>query len=188
MTLHKLVDHDLSHVPARGEQPVSEPHPYNASHRQPYGFSDGRRMDVTLDGVRWWSLIILKRWSDDQFSLARTPVELEQRQQAFILTDNTTAHQGLLKDRRLPPSPVEVLGAATGRRDTPEELARHFSPAVVPRTINRYGWVTLHGDHLSIEAHLPRVLHCGQQCDKQPIHDPFLAADRRPNARLEVED
>jgi hypothetical protein len=47
--------------------------------------------------------------------MAHTPMELEQRHQAFIRMYNTTAHQGLLKDRRLPPIPIEVLGAATGR-------------------------------------------------------------------------
>jgi hypothetical protein len=34
---------------------------------------------------------------DDQFSLARTPAQLEQRHRASIQTCNTTAHQGLLK-------------------------------------------------------------------------------------------
>ena len=71
--------------------------------------------------------------------------------------DNTTAHQGLLKDRRLPPIPVDVLGAATGRRYTPEELARACSHAVFPRMTNRYGCVTLHRDHCSVEAGLPQT-------------------------------
>jgi hypothetical protein len=39
---------------------------------------------------------------DYQFSLTTTPVELEQRHQAFIRTYNTTAHQGLLKERFTP--------------------------------------------------------------------------------------
>ena len=69
----------------------------------------------------------------------------------------TTAHQGLLKDRRLPPIPVDVLGAATGRRYTPEELARACSHAVFPRMTNRYGCVTLHRDHCSVEAGLPQT-------------------------------
>ena len=46
---------------------------------------------------------IQRRLYDYQFSLARTPAELEQRHQAFIQTYNTTAHQGLLQDRRIPP-------------------------------------------------------------------------------------
>ena len=174
-----------------------------ARHPHEYWFIDGRRMDFAMDGVQWWSLIILgglladhagrgcrahrshlggadgalyrlsalwgprdlvsdsggaytsndfeavctrlqihhetiestqgesyqnlmethfniqRRLYDYQFSLARTPAELEQRHQAFIQTYNTTAHQGLLKDRRLPPIPVEVLGAAKGRRYSP---------------------------------------------------------------------
>jgi hypothetical protein len=90
-------------------------------------------------------------------SLARTPAELEQRHQAFIQTYNATAHQGLLKDRRFPPIPVEVLGTAKGRLLTPEELARHFSHAVFPRTTNQYGCVTLHSYHFYVEAGLPQT-------------------------------
>jgi transposase InsO family protein len=100
---------------------------------------------------------IQRRLYDYQFSLARTPAELEQRHQAFMRTYNTTAHQGLLRDRRLPPIPVEVLGAATGQRYTPEELARAFSEAVFPRTTNRFGCVTLHSYHFYVEAGLPQT-------------------------------
>jgi transposase InsO family protein len=45
---------------------------------------------------------IQRRWYDDQFSLARTPAALSQVHQVFIQTYNTTAHQGLLHDQRLP--------------------------------------------------------------------------------------
>jgi hypothetical protein len=58
---------------------------------------------------------IQRRLYDYQFSLAHTPAVLEQVHQAFIQTSNTTAHQGLLKDRRVPPIPVAVLGTAKGR-------------------------------------------------------------------------
>jgi|SRR5215510_6462123 len=51
-----------------------------------------------------------RRLYEYQFSLARTPAELEQRHQAFLQTYNTTAHQGLRRDQRLPPIPIEVLG------------------------------------------------------------------------------
>jgi transposase InsO family protein len=100
---------------------------------------------------------IQRRLYDYQFSLARTPADLEQRHQAFIRTYNTTAHQGLLQDRRTPPIPVEVLGAARGRVYTPEELARHVAQAVVPRTTNRYGCVTLHSYHFYVEEGLPQT-------------------------------
>jgi hypothetical protein len=102
-------------------------------------------------------LNIPRRLSDDQFSRARTPAELAQRPQAFIQTDNPTAHQGLLKDRRLPPMPVEVLGTAKGRLSTPEALARHFAQAGFPRTTNRHGCATLHRDHFDVEAGLPQT-------------------------------
>jgi transposase InsO family protein len=241
MALNKLVYSDIPHVPTPRVKPTPGPHPYKASYRQQYWFIDGRRMDFALEGVRWWSLIILEGYSrtmvagmiapteatwvalmvlytaclrygapvylvsdsggaytsddfeavcarlqiqhetivstqgesylnwmethfniqrrlyDYQFSLARTPAELEQRHQAFIQTYNTTAHQGLLKDRRLPPIPVEVLGATHGRRYTPEELARAFAQAVFPRTTNQHGCVTLHSYHFYVEAGLPQT-------------------------------
>jgi hypothetical protein len=100
---------------------------------------------------------IQRRLYDYQFSLARTPVELDQRHQAFIRTYNTTAHHGLLHDRRDPPIPLDILGAAKGRQYAPEELARHFSQAVMPRTTNRHGCATLHSYHFYIEEGLPRT-------------------------------
>ena len=105
---------------------------------------------------------IQRRLYDYQFSLARTPAELEQRHQAFIQTYNTTAHQGLLKDQRLPPIPVEVLGAAKGRVYTPEdELARHFSQARVPAD-HQSVWVC----HL---AQLPLLCRGGLTPDAGPV-------------------
>jgi transposase InsO family protein len=241
MALNKLLYDDIPHVPKRGVRQAPGPHPYKASFRHQYWFIDGRRMDFALDGVRWWSLIMLEGYSrtmlagamapteatwvalmvlytaclrygvpdtlisdsggaytsnafeevcarlqlahetiestkgesyqnlvethfniqrrlyDYQFSLARTPAELEQRHQAFIQTYNTTAHQGLLRDLRLPPIPVDVLGAAKGRIYTPDELARRFSQALFPRTTNRYGCVTLHSYHFYVEAGLPQT-------------------------------
>jgi hypothetical protein len=102
-------------------------------------------------------LNIQRRLYDDQCSLARTPAELEQRHQAFIQIDHTTAHQGLLKDQRLPPIPVEVLGTAKGRMYTQDELARYFSQALFPRVTNRYGGVTLHSYHVYVEVGLPQT-------------------------------
>jgi Winged helix-turn helix len=60
MALNKLVYDDIPHVPKKGVKPAPGPHPYKASHRQQYWFIDGRRMDVAIDGVHWWSLIILR--------------------------------------------------------------------------------------------------------------------------------
>ena len=71
--------------------------------------------------------------------------------------DNTTAHQGLLKDQHEPPIPLVVLGEAKGRRYTPEELTRQFSRALFPRTTNPYGCVTLHSYHFYVEQGVPQT-------------------------------
>jgi transposase InsO family protein len=241
MALNRLVYDDIPHVPKRGVRPAPGLHPYKAVHRHQYWFIDGRRMDFAIDGVHWWSLIILEGYSrtmlagmiapteatwvalmvlytaclhygapaslvsdsggaytsadfeavcarlqiqhetivstqgesyqnwmethfnvqrrlyDYQFSWARTPAELEQHHQAFIQLYNTTAHQGLLKDRRLPPIPLEVLGEAKGRIYAPDELARQFSHALFPRATNRHGCVTLHSYHFYVEEGLPQT-------------------------------
>lgn len=39
----------------------------------------------------------------------------------------------------------------------PEELTRSFSQALFPRTTNRYGGVTLHNYHFSMEEGLPHM-------------------------------
>lgn len=82
---------------------------------------------------------------------------MDQRHQAFLQTDNTTAPQGLLKDQRLPPIPVEVLGTARGRTYSQDALAEKFAHAFLPRTTNRYGGVTLHRPHFSVEEGLPKT-------------------------------
>lgn len=100
---------------------------------------------------------IQRRLYDYQFSLAQTPAELGRQHQVFIQTYNTTAHQGLLSDQRLPPIPVEVLGAAKGRMYSQEELARGFSQALFPRTTNHFGCVTLHSYHFYVEEGLSKT-------------------------------
>jgi putative transposase len=241
MALNRLVYDDIPHVPKRGVKRVPGPHPYKASRPHQYWFIDGRQLDVRVEGVKWWSLVVLEGYSrtmlagaiapteatwvalmvlytaclrygvpdalisdsggaytsndfeavcrrlriqhetiestqgesyknlvethfniqrrlyDYQFSFARTPADLEQRHQTCMQTYNTTAHQGLLRDRRLPPIPVGVLGAATGRRYTQEDLARCFSHALFPRTTNRFGCVTLHSYHFYVEEGLPHT-------------------------------
>jgi hypothetical protein len=96
-----------------------------------------------------------RRLYDDHLSRARTAGDLAQCHQAFIHTANTTAHQGLLTDQRLPPIPVEVLGAAQGRRYPQEVLVETFAPARCPRTTHRYGCVPWHRDHCSVAAGSP---------------------------------
>jgi hypothetical protein len=90
---------------------------------------------------------VQRRLYDYQFSLSTTPLEFEQAHQALMELDNTTAPQGLLKDRCAPPMPLVVLGEAKGRLYTPEEVPRKVSRALFPRTTNPYGCVTLHSYH-----------------------------------------
>ncbi len=241
MALNKQVYDDIPHVPSKAAKRPPGPHPYRATHAHQYWFIDGRMMDFALEGLKWWSLIILDGYSrtmlagaiapteaswaalmvlytacvrygapetlisdsggayisnefeavcerlqihhepivstqgesyknlmethfniqrrlyDYQFSLSKTPAELEQSHQEFIRIYNTTAHQGLLKDHFNPPIPLEVLGQAKGRLSTQEELARKFSRALFPRTTNRYGCVTLHSYHFYVEQGLPKT-------------------------------
>jgi hypothetical protein len=94
---------------------------------------------------------------DYQFSLTTTPLAFEQRHQAFIRAYNTTAHQGLLKERFTPPLPLQVLGAATGRVYTEKELSRRLDQHLFPRRTNQYGCVTLHSYHFYLEEGLPQT-------------------------------
>jgi hypothetical protein len=59
MALNKEVYDDIPHVRKRGPKLPPQPHPYKASRPHQYWFIDGRMMDFALDGVKWWSLIIL---------------------------------------------------------------------------------------------------------------------------------
>jgi transposase InsO family protein/transposase len=241
MALNRRVYDDIPHNQKRQRKKPSEPHPYKASYPHPYWFIDGRMMDFALDGIRWWSLIILDGYSrtmvagamapteaswaalmvlytaclrygapqslisdsggasisnefeavcerleidhqtiistkgqsymnlmethfniqrrlyDYQFSLSRTPAELEQRHQAFIETYNTTAHQGLLKEDFDPPIPSAVLANRQGRLYSQEGLAQKFSRALFPRMTNRHGCVTRHSYHFYVEEGLPKT-------------------------------
>jgi hypothetical protein len=89
--------------------------------------------------------------------LRATPLEFEQAHQAFMEIYNTTAHQGLLKERFHPPIPLEVLGEAKGRLYTADELTRKFSQALFPRATNRYGCVTLQSYHFYVEQGVPKT-------------------------------
>jgi transposase len=100
---------------------------------------------------------VQRRLYDYQLSLTQTSVALEQAHQAFLQLYNTTAHQGLIKDRFTPPIPLEVLGEARGRMYSGEDLTTKFSRALFPRTTNQYGCVTLHRYHFYVERGLPQT-------------------------------
>ena len=241
MALNRQLYADIPHGRLARAKPPPQPHPYKATAPHQYWFIDGRKMDFAIDGVKWWSLIILDGYSrtmlagavapteaswvalmvlytaclrygvpyslisdsggaftsnefeavctrlqidhkpiestkgesylnwmethcnvqrrlyDYQFSLSTTPMAFEQAHQAFLHLYNTTAHQGLHKERFDPPIPLQVLGEAKGRLYTADELTRKFSQALFPRTTNQYGCVTLHSYHFYVEQGVPKT-------------------------------
>jgi Integrase core domain/Homeodomain-like domain len=75
MALNKEVYDDIPHVHKRGPKLPPQPHPYKASRPHQYWFIDGRMMDFALDGVRWWSLVVLDGYSRTILAGAIAPSE-----------------------------------------------------------------------------------------------------------------
>ena len=75
MALNQLVYDDIPPVPQRGRQPPTQPHPYKAQYRHEYWCIDGRQMDFALDGVQWWSILILEGYSRTILAGAMAPTE-----------------------------------------------------------------------------------------------------------------
>jgi len=90
-------------------------------------------------------------------ALTRTPQEFAEAHQRFLALYNTTAHQGLLKERFASPIPLHVLGESKGRLLPAQELTRKFTQALFVRTTNRYGCVTLHRSHFYVDHGLPQT-------------------------------
>jgi transposase InsO family protein len=116
---------------------------------------------VSTEGQSYMNLMethfnVQRRLYDYQFSLTRTPLEFEEAHRRFLDLYNTTAHQGLLKEKFDSPIPLHVLGEAKGRLYTAEELDRKFNHALFARTTNRYGCVTLHHYHFYVDQGLPQ--------------------------------
>jgi hypothetical protein len=122
----------------------------------PCGLPESRG-SLSANGSHETHFNIQRRLYDYQFALTRTPLECEQAHHRFIELYNTTAHQGLLKEQWASPIPLDVLREAQGRLYTPDELAHKFAHALVPRTTNRYGCVTLHSYHCYVEQGVPQT-------------------------------
>ncbi len=75
MALNKQVYDDIPHVPGKQVKKPSGPHPYKATSAHQYWFIDGRMMDFALDGIKWWSLIILEGYSRTMLAGAMAPSE-----------------------------------------------------------------------------------------------------------------
>jgi hypothetical protein len=75
MALNRLVYDDIPHVPKKGPKQSPQPHPFKASHPHEYWFIDGRPMDFTIEGVKWWSIVILEGYSRTMLAGAVAPEE-----------------------------------------------------------------------------------------------------------------
>jgi len=122
---------------------------------------------------------IQRRLYDYQWALTRTPHEFDEAHQQFLALSNTTAHQGLLKERFTPPIPLHVLGASKGRLSPPHELLRKFAHALFVRPTNRYGCVTLHRSHFYVDQGVPQtpVLLWVSGEDRRAVYDQVLVAE-----------
>ena len=74
MAINRQVYDDIPHVRKPGPKPTPQPHPYKACRPHEYWFIDGRMMDFALDGVKWWSLIMLDGYSRTMLAGAVAPV------------------------------------------------------------------------------------------------------------------
>ncbi len=75
MALNKRVYDDIPHVYRLRDRKAPQPHPYKAQAHHEYWFIDGRQMDFTLDGVKWWSIVILEGYSRTILAAAVAPAE-----------------------------------------------------------------------------------------------------------------
>jgi putative transposase len=75
MALNRQVYDDIPHQRRHEAKKPPQPHPYKATHPHQYWFIDGRMMDFALEGVRWWSLIMLEGYSRTILAGAVAPSE-----------------------------------------------------------------------------------------------------------------
>jgi transposase InsO family protein len=139
---------------------------------------------VSTQGQSYMNLMethfnIQRRLYDYQLALTRSPGEFDEAHQRFLALYNSTAHQGLLKERCASPIPLHVLGASKGRLVPPQELVRKFAQALFVRTTNRYGCVTLHRSHCYVDQGLvqaPVLLWVAGE-DLRAVYDHVLLAE-----------
>jgi transposase/transposase InsO family protein len=75
MALNRQVYDDIPHQRKHAAKQPPQPHPYKATRPHQYWFIDGRMMDFALEGVRWWSLIMLAGYSRTILAGAVAPAE-----------------------------------------------------------------------------------------------------------------
>ena len=75
MAVNRQVYDDIPHVGRKRTQTEPQSHPFKASVAHEYWFIDGRMMAFALDGVKWWSLIVLDGYSRTMLAGAVAPTE-----------------------------------------------------------------------------------------------------------------
>src|SRR5712691_12314059 len=75
MALNKRVYDDIPHVRRTRDKPEPQPHPSKAQAPHEVWCIDGRMMDCKLDGVKWWSIVILEGYSRTLLAAAVAPSE-----------------------------------------------------------------------------------------------------------------
>jgi len=75
MALNKRVYDDIPHVRRPRDKQVPQSHPYKAQVPHEIWFIDGRMMDFTLQGTKWWSIVMLEGYSRTMLAAAVAPVE-----------------------------------------------------------------------------------------------------------------
>jgi transposase InsO family protein len=75
MALNRQVYDDLPYRPHQDAPKDPQPHPSRATAPHEFWFIDGRKMDFALDGVKWWSLIVLDGYSRTMLAGAVAPTE-----------------------------------------------------------------------------------------------------------------
>ena len=76
MAVNRQVYTDIPHGGRnRNRKTTPGPHPFKASVAHEYWFIDGRIMDFALEGVKWWSLIVLDGYSRTMLAGAVAPSE-----------------------------------------------------------------------------------------------------------------
>ena len=64
---------DIPHRPPQNLPPAPQPHPYKATAPHAFWCMAGRNMDLAIEGVTWWSLIILDGYSRTRLAGAVAP-------------------------------------------------------------------------------------------------------------------
>jgi transposase len=75
MALNRLRYDDIPHQRHLEPKPTPQPQPYKATRPHQYWFIDGRQMDFAIDGVKWWSIIVLDGSSRTMLAGATAPSE-----------------------------------------------------------------------------------------------------------------